>query len=137
MPRSAKPRDIEQANHGRDRKPARRSTQPDILFAGWANFAMPASKQADFQAWTEGEMAWPTFADLVAQSFRFTVSYDHEEELYLCSVMCRDPKSVNCGMMTSQRSPDALRAILKATYAVYELMPDDWAALASSRDSDW
>ena len=136
MPRKNK-LTYEEATQGRN--PHRRKPSPsdDILFAGWVNYAIPAAQQGTFEDWAASTAVWPALDDFIASQHRISVSHDHEQEVYVASAMCRNPNSANVGMMTSQRSTSAARAIFKLVYAITELMEDDWAQHAEAAKNDW
>jgi len=115
----------------------RKQDEPDVLFAGWANFNFSSDQKAEYEEW-ESTGAW---ADLLDASqigrLKITLSHNAEQDAFLATAFVRDPDSVNAGLMTSQRSGTSTRALFKLLWAVYYGMGEDWAALMQAGSHDW
>lgn len=136
MTRSTQNKDM---NHDpSNRKPRQNPNQrEDVLFAGWADFNFSAEQRGAFEEWV-AENNWGTTLDLsLKDDLKITLSYNAEQDTYLATAFVKAHDSPNAGMMTSQRSADALRAVCKLLWAVNFGMGTDWEAHSSAASRNW
>jgi len=125
---------------GKNRPPRRSAAKqykPRVDFAGWVNCEIPREKREEVTAWGETSAYGAALADMVAAGHKVTLAYDAEEEVYVATTFQTDAEQPTAGLMTSQRSDDLWRALLKLCYAHAELLPTDYSALAGGGDTRW
>lgn len=114
-----------------------RQYKPRVDFAGWVNCDIPREKREEVTAWGETAAYGAALSDMVTAGHKITLAYDAQEETYVASTFMTDADAPTAGLMTSQRSDDLWRALLKLCYAHAELLPVDYSALAGGGDTRW
>lgn len=106
-------------------------------FSGWANVTIPDSKR-DLFAEFESTTAFPDAVDRIThKNIRLSMVQEAGEDAFMATAFCMDESHPSAGMMVSQRSSSAVRALAKLAFCITELMPDDWTELAGSAHTDW
>lgn len=123
----------------RSRKPTRAGYKPhrQAEFQGWVNISIPETSKAAFAEF-EQSAAFIDALDLIGRDhIRLSVVQEYGEESYVASAFHMDETKPSGGLMVSQRSGSALRALAKLAFCIIELMPDDWGELAGTGKADW
>lgn len=109
----------------------------DVAFAGWANYTMGAEEKQPFEAWLQTDAFSLDTDALVENGLKLSVGLDKDNRTYVASAFDRSLVSGNAGMMTSQRSSSALRALAKLVYCVRYLMGEDWERWTQVERDNW
>lgn len=112
-------------------------TTTDALFAGWVNVTIPEATRPEFEAWAQTAAPQDALTALLRALHRVTLNYDPDAEVFVANSFCRDTYSSNAGIMVSQRSEDAFRALAKLLYVHDVLLPEDYSILLESQQSLW
>lgn len=106
-------------------------------FAGWVNASIPDANKDDFHEFETSERCLKAMNEVGSNHIRLSVVFDLQDGVYVASAFHMNEASPSGGLMVSQRSPDALRALMKLVYLITELMPLDWSELLSARKNEW
>lgn len=137
MPR---PRNIDEANHGRNRNQSQRKQLPSgtaAIFAGWVNYNLPATDKEEFESWFSSGELEKALAAITQHGYKISLGYEPEQEDFFANAFCRNEADTNAGLMVSQRSGDPLRALGKLLFAIDQRMPADWNELLASGQKGW
>lgn len=116
---------------------AGRAAHRNAEFAGWVNVSIPDASRPAFTEF-EGSAAFVDALDIIGKhNIRLSLIQEAGTEDYMASAFCMDETSPSAGLMVSQRSASALRALAKLAFCIVELMPEDWGELVSRGKADW
>lgn len=64
--------------------------------------------------------------DMLADQYKFGLTWDDNNACYIVSVTCRDEKATNAGLCFTARSDDWTEAMQIAVFKHYEISGEDW-----------
>lgn len=115
----------------------KKAASEDVNFAGWANFTIMEDLRDHFNQWSLSDEFTLDTDEVVGGGIKLSVGIDKDGKAYLATAFVRDAQSDNAGMMTSQRSGTAFRALAKLVYAIKHGMGEDWTRWAAENREDW
>ena len=117
--------------------PRKKTYKERAEFSGWVNVAIPTADKDKVSAWGQTSAYADAFSDLVQQGLKITIGYDDEEGVFVASTFQTRVDHPCAGIMTSQRSDDIWRALLKLVYSHSEILPPDYSGLLGGREGSW
>lgn len=128
---------VDGKNRGPRQQKAGYKAHRSAEFSGWANVNIADADRARFAEF-ETTTAFPDAVDFIAhKNIRLSMVQEAGEDAFMATAFCMDEAHPSAGMMVSQRSSSALRALAKLAFCITELMPDDWTELSSDGRTDW
>jgi hypothetical protein len=112
-------------------------THRSAEFSGWVNVNISETAKAAFQEFEQSVACLDAMDIVCKRNIRISVVQEAGEEGYVASAFYMDESAPSAGLMVSQRSGSAFRAVAKLAYCIVELMPDDWSELLTQGKADW
>lgn len=124
------PRNADEANHGKDRKPRKPSTAPVAdNWGGYINMALAEQDKASFASYlADGDVDfWHDLFEFVGEGLKFSLAYDTANECFIATFTGELVRGSKAKYAASARAGSAVEASALLVFKHVVLAKTDWA----------